>query len=212
MRKSKPLTAKVYDEVYSDIINGNYGAQDIITESALVQRFEVSKSPVREALLQLCNEDVLRVIPRLGYMVVQITPSEVRELTELRSLLELHMLEKGFPLLTGDEIAELEGLNERNLKEIEVHYSPMDNWQRNMKFHLKLASYAKNVTMFSHLEQVLRKLTRATTQHFSGYEKDDPIFRERSSSRSHIRLVEALRNQDLASARQLLEEDINTIW
>jgi DNA-binding GntR family transcriptional regulator len=66
MRKSKPLTAKVYDEVYSDIINGNYGAQDIITESALVQRFEVSKSPVREALLQLCNEDVLRVIPRLG--------------------------------------------------------------------------------------------------------------------------------------------------
>ena len=88
MHASKPLTARVYDEVYSDIINGKYGSQDIITESALVEKYGVSKSPVREALIQLCNEDVVRVIPRLGYMVVQITPKEIRELAEMRTVLE----------------------------------------------------------------------------------------------------------------------------
>lgn len=212
MRNSKPLTARVYDEVYSDIINGRYGAQDIITESTLVQRFAVSKSPVREALLKLCNEEVLRVIPRLGYMVVQITPGEVRELAEMRTVLELYMLEKGFPSLTSDGIEELGALNELNLKKMEVNNSPMDNWQRNMEFHLKLVSYAQNVTMYSHLEQVLRRLARATTQHFSGYEDDDPVLKERSSGRRHIGLVEAFRNQDLASAKRILVEDINTIW
>lgn len=212
MRNSKPLTARVYDEVYSDIINGRFGAQDIITESALVQRFGVSKSPVREALLKLCNEDVLRVIPRLGYMVVQITPIEIRELTEFRNVLELYMLEKGFPSLTEDGIEELEALNELNLKDIEVYSSPLDNWQRNMKFHLKLASYAQNMTMYSHLEQVLQRLTRATTQHFGGYDQDDPVLKERSSSRCHIDLVEAFRNKDLATAKGILEADINTIW
>ncbi|NMB19947.1 MAG: GntR family transcriptional regulator [Firmicutes bacterium] len=212
MRNSKPLTARVYDEVYSDIINGRFGAQDIITESALVQRFGVSKSPVREALLKLCNEDVLRVIPRLGYMVVQITPIEIRELTEFRNVLELYMLEKGFPSLTEDGIEELEALNELNLKDIEVYSSPLDNWQRNMKFHLKLASYAQNMTMYSHLEQVLQRLARATTQHFGGYDQDDPVLKERSSSRCHIDLVEAFRNKDLATAKGILEADINTIW
>lgn len=212
MRNSKPLTARVYDEVYSDIINGRFGAQDIITESALVQRFGVSKSPVREALLKLCNEDVLRVIPRLGYMVVQITPIEIRELTEFRNVLELYMLEKGFPSLTEDGIEELEALNELNLKDIEVYSSPLDNWQRNMKFHLKLASYAQNMTMYSHLEQVLQRLARATTQHFGGYDQDDPVLKERSSSRCHIDLVEAFRNKDLATAKGILKADINTMW
>ena len=39
----------------------------------------------------------------------------------------------------------------------------MDNWQRNMAFHLRLASLAGNQAMYELLEQVLRKLTWATT-------------------------------------------------
>lgn len=212
MRNSKPLTAKVYDAVYSDIINGQYSAQDIITESILVEKYGVSKSPVREALIQLCNEDILRVIPRLGYMVVQISPKEIRELTEVRHVMELYMLEKSCTELTAAEIAELEALNQFNLKDAEVRDSPMDNWKRNMAFHLKLASYAGNQAMYSHLKQVLRRLAGATTQHFSGYDKDNPVLKQRSSSTCHIQLVEACHKKNLDKAKQILADDINTIW
>jgi DNA-binding GntR family transcriptional regulator len=212
MHASKPLTARVYDEVYSDIINGKYGSQDIITESALVEKYGVSKSPVREALIQLCNEDVVRVIPRLGYMVVQIPPKEIRELAELRTVLELYMLEKAFGGLTEKDFAELDALNQFTLQDAKHRSSPMDNWQRNMTFHLTLASYAKNQTMYVHLEQVLRRLARATTQHFSGYENDSPVLKERSSSTRHFALVEACRARDLSLAKEILEADINTIW
>ena len=88
----------------------------------------------------------------------------------------------------------------------------MDNWQRNMTFHLTLASYARNQTMYVHLEQVLRRLAGATTQHFSGYESDDPVLKERSSSTRHFELVEACKNQDLPLTKEILEADINTIW
>ena len=212
MISSKPLTARVYEEVYSDIINGKYGAQDIITESILVEKYGVSKSPVREALIQLCNEDILRVIPRLGYMVVQIAPKEIRELTEMRAVLELYMLAKGFSGLTDKELGELDALNQFTLQDAVIRSSPMDNWQRNMTFHLKLASYVQNQTMYAHLEQILRRLARATTQHFSGYESDNPILKERSSSTRHFELVEACRKQDLPLAKEILEADINTIW
>ncbi len=212
MRKSKPLTAKVYDEVYSDIINGQYSSQDIITESILVEKYGVSKSPVREALIQLCNEDILKVIPRLGYMVVQISPKEIRELAEVRYVLELYMLEKGCPLLTATELAELDALNQFNLEDALVRSLPKDNWQRNMTFHLKLASYAGNQAMYSHLKQVLRRLAGATTQHFGGLERDNPVLKERSSSTRHLQLVEACRKKDLDLAMKILADDINTIW
>lgn len=71
-------------------ITGN----DILTESALVKRLQVSKSPVREALILLCEENILIAIPRLGYKVVQITPGQMAKLIEARYALEPFMLKK----------------------------------------------------------------------------------------------------------------------
>lgn len=211
MHNSKPLTARVYDEVYSSVINGKYGPEDIITEGKLIQEFGVSKSPVREALIELCNEQILRSIPRLGYMVVQITPKEIRELAEARRALEISMLETSFAVLTEDIIAGLDALNHANRKASETYNAPMDNWQRNMGFHLELASYAQNKVMYELLKQVLRKLTRATTQHFSGSNSDNPLIKERSSGSRHFELVEACKNRDLSYAKQVLEFDINVL-
>ncbi len=211
MHNSKPLTARVYDEVYSAVINGKYGPEDVITESRLIQEFGVSKSPVREALIELCNEQILRSIPRLGYMVVQITPKEIRELAQARQTLEISMLEANFAALTDDILAELDALNQANRKASESHSEPMDNWQRNMAFHLKLASYSQNKVMYELLHQVLRKLTRATTQHFSGSNNDNPLIKERSSGVRHFELVEACKHRDLSYAKQVLEFDINVL-
>lgn len=211
VQNTKPLTKRVYDQVYSDIINGNYGSEDIITESRLVQEFGVSKSPVREALIELCNENILRSIPRLGYMVVQITPKQIRELAEARQALEIYLLEKSFQRLTDEAIAELEHLNRVNLEAAATHKTPMDNWQRNMTFHLQLASYAQNQVLYELLEQVLRKLTRATTQHFSGYDRDNPLLKERTSGARHFEFVDACKNRDLAYAKRVLEVDIDAL-
>lgn len=211
MNKSKPLTAKVYDAVYSDIINGNLAPGDIITEGLLIKELGVSKSPVREALVALCSEDILRFIPRLGYMVVPITPQEVRELAEARLALETFMLEKSFTLLTEEDLDGLEELNRIHLEEAETKRSPMDNWQRKMTFHLRLASFANNQAMYELLERVLRKLTRATTQHFSGYHTDNPLLRERTSGARHIELVQACRERDLLHAKRVLAIDIQAL-
>lgn len=211
VQTTKPLTKKVYDQVYSDIINGIYGSEDIITESRLVQELGVSKSPVREALIELCNEDILRSIPRMGYMVVQITPKQIRELAEARQALEIYLLEKSFPRLTPEVIVQLEQLNQSNLEASAIHKAPMDNWKRNMTFHLQLASYAQNQVLYDLLEQVLRKLTRATTQHFSGYERENPLLKERSSGARHFEFVEACKNRDLDYAKRVLETDIDAL-
>ena len=69
----KTLKEIVYDEMLKSIISGQYVAGQVLNEQTLIDQFGYSKSPIREALIMLCNEGVLRNIPRYGYEVVQFT-------------------------------------------------------------------------------------------------------------------------------------------
>ena len=74
--RKKTLKQIVHDEVFKDIIQGMYKPGDIISEVLLTEKFGVSKAPVREALIELCNENVLRSIPRYGYEIIPIRCEE----------------------------------------------------------------------------------------------------------------------------------------
>ncbi|MBR2596770.1 MAG: GntR family transcriptional regulator, partial [Solobacterium sp.] len=84
MTDNKNLKQYVYNAILEDIFELRLKPGDILNEKALVERFGCSKSPVREALLTLCNERVLRSMPRYGYEVVRLSSQDVRELMELR--------------------------------------------------------------------------------------------------------------------------------
>jgi GntR family transcriptional regulator, rspAB operon transcriptional repressor len=54
----------------------------------LVEQYGVSRSPIRESLLRLEQENLVTVLPRQGYLVRSITASDVEEMLHLRSLVE----------------------------------------------------------------------------------------------------------------------------
>ena len=58
MPSKNTLTEQVYERVYEDVVNGVFVNGQVITENMLIQRYQVSKSPVREALVSLCDEQV----------------------------------------------------------------------------------------------------------------------------------------------------------
>ena len=49
------LKAEIYEAVLSDIIQGIYKQNEIITEKQLIAKYGVSKSPIRDALIELCK-------------------------------------------------------------------------------------------------------------------------------------------------------------
>ena len=63
------LKDQIYENILNEIIDGNYRQNDIITERELIEKYGVSKSPVREALVELCNEKILESRPRMGYQI-----------------------------------------------------------------------------------------------------------------------------------------------
>ena len=59
LKDKKPLTAVAYEYVYTNIINGVYSVNDIVSEGSLIQQLGISKTPVREALVALCTDCLL---------------------------------------------------------------------------------------------------------------------------------------------------------
>ena len=105
--KKENLKKKVYDDVLQSIVRGEYSADDIISEGMLIEKYNVSKSPVREALVQLCSENVLKSIPRCGYMVVKLTESDINDILNFRMAFESGMLTQIIDNISEDQLKEL---------------------------------------------------------------------------------------------------------
>ena len=79
----------VFNSVLEDIINGVYPLDFVFNEKYLIEKYNVSRSPVRDALIELCNEKILRAIPRYGYEIIRITEKDMRDITQFRLFLEI---------------------------------------------------------------------------------------------------------------------------
>ena len=137
MSENIKLKDKIYDKVLNEITEGYYQQNQIITERELIEKYGVSKSPVREALIELCNEKVLESRPRMGYQIRPISVKEISDIVELRVILELAALKKTFLILNEQHIWLLkENLSLAN--EIHEGKNMMKHWKSNISFHLLL--------------------------------------------------------------------------
>ena len=109
--QGQSIKSQVYEGIMKDILDGVYKANDIINEKTLMEKYGVSKTPVREALVQLCSEGVLNNIPRFGYQLMAILPNQIMEIIEFRKIVELGALETCFPHLTSEQLSQLKRLN-----------------------------------------------------------------------------------------------------
>ncbi len=82
------MTATAYDQLLTGIALGDYAPGSALNEKKLAAQLGVSRTPVREALLRLRLEGLVRVIPRGGIFVAETSIRQIREITEVRLVLE----------------------------------------------------------------------------------------------------------------------------
>lgn len=84
----QPAKLIVYNHLRQQILSEQIDEPRFITEEILAARLEVSRTPVREAFLMLQAEGFLQLVPRKGALVLPITGREVRDVMEVRSVVE----------------------------------------------------------------------------------------------------------------------------
>ncbi|BBG04720.1 MULTISPECIES: GntR family transcriptional regulator [Pseudonocardia] len=86
----RPLTAteRAYRFAKAGILDGSLPAGELISEGQIARPLELSRTPVREAFLQLQAEGLLRLFPKRGALVVPVSPDEVEAVIEARQVIE----------------------------------------------------------------------------------------------------------------------------
>jgi DNA-binding GntR family transcriptional regulator len=87
--RPKSLTEMVADEVRTRIIDGRISLGAGLSENSLAAELGISKTPVREALLQLKQEGLVQVLPQRGTYVFRLEAEQVVMISELRDVLEV---------------------------------------------------------------------------------------------------------------------------
>ena len=79
-----------YDYVKVRLLDGRFAGGTLLSENEIAHRLDVSRTPVRQAFVQLEAEGLLELYPRRGALVVPISPSEAEDVLEARMLIEQH--------------------------------------------------------------------------------------------------------------------------
>lgn len=201
--RDQSIKSRVYESILKDILEGVYGINSVINEKALVEKYNVSKTPVREALVQLCSEGILKNIPRFGYQLAMFTPDEILEVLEYRTILEVSALELCFHKLTEENINELKELNRMDAEIIYRHDTKI-HWDRNQEFHKRLCSFCDNRYIQKSMNDILNTCTRISNQYFTKLWDQG----EQSNGSNHVLLVQAIEDGDLEKAKEILAEDV----
>lgn len=202
MKSKESLKTQIYNAILNGILSGEFKPEQILTERELVDKYGCSKAPVREALITLCNDDILRSFPRYGYEIVRLTSEHVEEILDYRLILETGYLRKSYQTLTKLQLNELKQIADRCLKpEADV----WEHWEANTAFHLTLISFSRNRYACEELKKSMSILKRAYAQF---YWQTWNQFITSTDVQHHYPIIESLENKDIEQAVRLLEQDL----
>ena len=103
----KTRTEFVVDAIREKILKGEVKAGQPLRQAALAEDLDVSRIPVREALLQLEAEGLVKFQAHKGAIVTELNADHVDELFELRAMLEADLLARSIPNLTEEDFENL---------------------------------------------------------------------------------------------------------
>jgi len=94
IKQPESLAKMAYEAIRKSILSGQWKIGELYNEKAIAADLEISRTPVREALLELASQDLIIFLPRRGLMVNRFTRRDVDEIFEVRKAIELAAVEK----------------------------------------------------------------------------------------------------------------------
>jgi DNA-binding GntR family transcriptional regulator len=194
-------TDGAYEHLKRLILTGGLAPGEELREGALTESSGFGRTPVREALRRLVQEGFVEVRPRQGYRVAVVTLASVRDLFEMRLLLEPAAAELAAIRASQEDLAALHDLAHES-------YVPGDPnsyerfLERNREFHVRVAKAAGNERLASTLRVLLEEMQRLFFISLSGDGTAVELVHE------HHELHDALLARDAARARLVVIDQI----
>lgn len=194
------LVSRVACEVGAEIIEDIRHTGEDLSSVELAERYETSRTPIREALLLLEKEGLVRIPQRRRPHVAVLDIAEVREIYRVRAVLFGAVASDAAMLRTPEDLAELHDLLARLSKANDAHDLSAYLWA-NVEFYNRLTIAAQNATAKRIVDSLLLRTLRLRRLSLS-----QPMRREKSMAH-HIQLLNAIEEQDAPLADVLIRSN-----
>ncbi len=195
------LADRAYATLKHDILTCNLAPGQRLNEKDLCAAIGISRTPLREALNRLGLEGLVTLVPYHGFEVAPITLQDVREMCELRYVLEAETAACAAKRATDEEIDALSRLAE--LRYVPGSRETYEDYLRaNSAFHNALAHFSHNARLESVVVALLDQLQRPL------YLGLDVGLDANEATAEHLAVVYAIRRHDAEAAAECMREQI----
>jgi len=197
-RSAQPLSAGLYTELQKDILSGALPDKSKLTEQAVCKRYNVSRTPVREALRQLEADGLIENIPNRGAYVTGLSKRDISDLFDLRALFEVQAVEWAIKRMSSEDIDSL-----AEVMEFMEFYTLKKDAAKvlsfNSRFHSLIYEGTGNRKLQRSLE-VYQTYLKYSAPHRSYTESDLKTILE-----EHRAIYEAFESRNAAAGRKAME-------
>lgn len=194
---SRLLRETVYDQLRADMISCTLAPGTELREAELATRFDMSKSPVRDALMRLEREGLVITLPRQGYRVAPVSLGDVLDMFHLRAALERACVERIVRNASDEQLKTLDEFRQFDAAAWTGGFIAF-----NRAFHRRVAELGGNVRMRDQLNDLIDLLERAVQVSVASINKGDP----QTLVMEHVEIINALQARALKRAQRLAEQ------
>lgn len=155
----------IYNVIKKKIFKGNFSPGHFLRIASLASEFNVSLTPVREALYQLEGEGLIDFLPYKGAVVKAYSRKEVRELYDIRTILECAALERAIPSLSNQDIKQAEELLDSIIGITDPEVLNLYNW----RFHSLIFRCSGMPMLCDMIESLRSRVTRYLHLYYAIY-------------------------------------------
>jgi DNA-binding GntR family transcriptional regulator len=203
----RTMSEFIYDSLKEAIIMNEFKANQRINEKEISDRFHVSRTPVREAVLRLAAEGFVKIDSYRRAIVKKISFEELGEILQVLGALDRLAVGLAIDRITPKEIMKLEGITEK-MEKVCALKSVEKFIELNASFHDELWKSVPNGFLVEILNFVRDKKERYSYARLYSYKK--PGFLEKSM-KHHRALMRAIKTKDRERLLNLIVEHRNIL-
>ncbi|MDG5857093.1 GntR family transcriptional regulator [Clostridium beijerinckii] len=196
----KSYAKEIYKQIKLDILNQRIKDGDFLTLSELADKYNVSKTPVRDALGALEIQGYLKSLPRKGYLVKPITQKNIRESFQMRFIFEKVAVSLAVKLASDLELQNIMQLAEK-FPEVSQDNEITRFNELNDMFHMSIIKATHNSLLIEMCEGVMENLSRILMT-------DSKHLEFVNEKEEHINIARALIHRDSKNAEKLITEHL----
>ena len=191
------LKSKAYSLIKSKIINCEYPPNAFLNETTLMEEIGSSRTPIREALSKLEQDNLVRILPKKGVMVSDLSVNEISMIFETRILIEPYIVGHYGQFVPSDLLSSMKDtFSLKNLADI----STKEIYAKDDQFHKLLVDSSNNVYFMRAMEHIYNQNYRLRV--LTGNRLQERIL---NSNNEHVNIIELMLEKKFDEASAALK-------